>query len=284
MPKIKGTGKILKRKSGYSKEVRRGGYEYVHVYLPSKIVKDSSFSFKDKEEVDIELENGKIIISKKDKLIDLIQSFNNESITLPNLIESKVLENQKKPFIFFKDSIYSYEKTNDNSNRIAHGILNLLNDLTLNRRRINIAVMLPNCPEFIFIWFGIVKTGNLFVPINRFLKGKALENILNHCDCKILILDHSYLEAFENIQKNLLKIKRVIILNAPKEFQVEKEDYELYADVLTNNTENPGLKIKSSRKMAIVYTEGTTGPPKGVVYKNILVIAGRVFSDLMKKI
>ncbi len=51
---IKGKGKYLKLEKG-------GG----RVYIPSRIIYDSQFPFKNTSEVEINIENGKIIISKK---------------------------------------------------------------------------------------------------------------------------------------------------------------------------------------------------------------------------
>ena len=51
---IKGKGKYLKLEKG-------GG----RVYIPSKIIYDSQFPFKNTSEVEINIENGKIIITKK---------------------------------------------------------------------------------------------------------------------------------------------------------------------------------------------------------------------------
>ena len=162
MSEKKGKGKISVKTSGK-------GYENVWLYLPSKIAKDSSFPFLDKEEVNVEIKEGQLIVSKRDTLRELIRNYGIENATLPYLIETKAKENRNKPFILFKNEIYSYQETHEWSNRIAHGILQLIEELDLKKH--HIAVILPNSPEFIFSWFGIVKAGRIFIPINRFLKG-----------------------------------------------------------------------------------------------------------------
>ena len=284
MPKVRGTGKIITKRSGYGKN-GRGGYEYVHIYIPSKISKDSSFPFDNHEEIQIEIDNNKLIISKKDKTIDLLKNYNltnNAYITLPNLIESKALENQKRPFIIFQDDIFSYKKVNEKVNSIAHGIISLVKQLKL-KKNPHIALMLPNCPEYIFCWFGIVKARCIVVPVNRFLEGDSLAYILDHSDSKLLIIDFQYLKFFQQIEKNLLKLKKIIILNAPDDYKINNDKYIDFKVINSNNFTNPDLKTKSTNIMSLTYTEGTTGPPKGVLYKNLLVLSGQIFGELLKR-
>lgn len=284
MPNVKGDGKIVKKRSGYGKN-GRGGYEYVQIYVPSKISKDSSFPFIDKEEVSIEIQNNKLIISKKDRLIDLIKQYKldkNFYTTLPKLIEAKAIENQKRPFLIFKDNIYSYKETNEKVNSIAHGILKLIKQINV-KKNTHIAIMLPNCPEFIFCWFAIVKAKCIFIPVNRFLEGDSLEYILNHSDSEILIVDFQFLKTFKMIEKKLIKLKKIVVFNAPDTYRFNNNKYMNFSDINTNNIKNPDLNIRSTNIMGIIYTEGTTGPPKGVVYKHLLVLSGQIFGKLLKQ-
>ena len=195
-----GSGKITIKTSGK-------GYENYWIYVPSSIAKDPSFPFKKPEKVKIELKNGKLIISKENYLMELIHGHGIENLTLPRILEDKAQKNGDKPLILYKDECYSYQEVNERSNEVANGLLKLRKFLELKRskspkKRTKIAVMLPNIPEFFFCWFGIIKSGFMFVPINWFLKGNDLIYNKKKSDAEILIIDHRVFKVIEEIKED----------------------------------------------------------------------------------
>ncbi|MHA1334239.1 MAG: AMP-binding protein [Promethearchaeota archaeon] len=264
MKRAKGT--IVSRKSG------GGGYQSLWIYIPSKLAKDSSFPFSVKEEVTIEIRNDSLIITKRDELLDIIDNYGIENATLPKLIQTKAEENDDKIFLYFKDDKYSYLDLHLISNRIGNGILKIIKNLKL-RKRPRIAVLLPNCPEFIFCWFGIVKAGCIFVPINYELEQESLINSLSTSDSEILILDYQFWEKFKEIQEKLIEIKKIILINAPKDFRYD-ENVVAFSEILSNNNKIPKVNVKDWQIMEILFTAGTTGEPKAVIIRNFLVLTG----------
>ncbi|MHA1269349.1 MAG: AMP-binding protein [Candidatus Helarchaeota archaeon] len=272
---IKGKGKITTKKSG------NGGYTSTWIYIPSKIANDSSFPFGNREEVLIEIKEGKIMISKIEKIMALINDYGVRNATLPKVIEKKAKENKDLPFFYFNGKPYSYMDTNRFSNQIAHGLIKLTKENRL--RKSKIAIMCPNCPEFVFLWIGIVKTGCVFVPINVHLKGDLLKYILDNCDAEIIIIDYQYLDEYKKVHSDLNKVKKVIVINAPDNFETN-DIFLKYEDVKTSITENPESKVKDFHMMEIMYTSGTTGRPKGIVYRNYFVLAGLVVAKELEEI
>ena len=258
-------GKITRKKSG------GGGYESIWIYVPSKIAKDSSFPFSNKEDVNVEIIDDTLIISRRDELYDIIERYGIENATIPKLLQKKATENKDKPFLYFKDEIYSYQDIHLHSNRIANGLLKIIKKLKL--RRPKISLMLPNCPEYIFCWFGIVKTGGVYVAINTYYRGDLLKYILSNSDTEILILDYEYFDQFREIYNKLPKIKTVIIRNAPINFEFN-EKYVDIKEIYTSDEKNPKVIVKHWHPMEINYTSGTTGKPKGVLYRNHFVLTG----------
>ena len=113
--------KITTKKSG------NGGYKSAWVYIPSKIYKSDNFPFQDNEEVIVEIEGGTILISKNDERSRILRNFGTENATLPRLLEIKAKTNKDQPFLYFKEECYSYQDINNDSNKLAHGILELVN-------------------------------------------------------------------------------------------------------------------------------------------------------------
>jgi crotonobetaine/carnitine-CoA ligase len=257
-------GKITIKKSG------NGGYKSIWIYVPSKIYKDDSFPFNQDEEVLIEIEDGSLIVSKSDERSKILKNFGVENANLPKLLEIKASVNKDLPFLYFEDQVFSFLDMNQKSNQIAHGIISIVNELGLKTPKI--AVLMNNSPEYLFSWFGLAKAGCIFVPIEKKLNSKLVEHVLNNSDSEILILDYEFLRNFELVHQNLPRIKKVFIRNAPKEFNYN-DIYKPYKSLITPNLENPLVNIFNQDPVGIQYTEGTTGKPKGVVYRNI-VLAG----------
>jgi crotonobetaine/carnitine-CoA ligase len=266
--------KITTKKSG------NGGYKSAWIYIPSKIYKNEDFPFKDNEEVMIDIDDGSLKISKDDERSRIIRDYGRENATLPKLIEIKAESNKNRPYLYFKDECYSYQEINTHSNRIAHGILELKSELDLKAPKISL--LMETCPEFIFTWFGIAKAGCVFIPINTLLNCELLEHILKDSDTEILVLDFKFLKKFTKIHKNIQKIKKVLIRNAPDNFQFEKLQAD-FDSIITVNTENPKITMHDEDPIEILYSEGVTGNPKGVVHRNV-VLAGIALGYELKEI
>lgn len=260
-----GKGKISKKRSGNRK------YTSFWVYIPSKIAKDSEFPFRDKEEVMIELKGEHLEIRKIYNLSDLTKVYDIEDATLPKIIESKALINKNKPFIYYRDDVYTYEDANIISNQIANGLIKHLKKLKL--KNPNISLIFSNHPEALFCWFGIAKTGSVFVPISYLFKKELLEYVLNNSNSKILIIDYKYLANVEEIYDNLPKIKKIFIWNAPDDYKYE-DKYASFSEIFSENSKNPNIHMNGHHPLEISYTSGTTGIPKGVLYRNYFTLSG----------
>ena len=259
-----GKSKIVIKPSG------KGKYNTTWIYVPSKVAKDSSFPFKNDEEVLIEIKNDTILISKNNLRSRMIKEYGIDNITLPKLLRKKAIENSDQIILFYKDEQFCFKDINEQSNQFAWGILNLV--AKLNVKNPNISVMMSNCPDFLFCWFGIIKSGCVFVPINTALKGEYLIHVLNDSDTKILIIDYDFIKQFEEIRPKLSKIRRIFVHNAPDNFEFN-DDYLDYQSIKNSNRENPMINIFDEDPIQIMYTEGITGKPKGVLYRNMVLPA-----------
>ena len=259
-----GKSKIVIKPSG------RGKYKTTWIYVPSKIAKDSSFPFKNDEEVLIEIKNDTILISKDNLHSRMIKEYGIDNITLPKLLRKKAIDDSDQIILFYKDEQFSFKDINEKSNHIAWGILDLV--AKLNVKNPKISLMMNNCPDFLFCWFGIIKSGCVFVPINTALKGEYLIHVLNDSDTKILILDYDFIKHFEEIRPKLSKITRIFVHNAPDNFEFN-DDYLDYQSIKNSNRENPIINIFDEDPIQIMYTEGITGKPKGVLYRNMVLPA-----------
>ncbi len=146
----------------------------------------------------------------------------------------------------------------------------------------NIAILSENRPEWVIADLGIMLIGAVTVPIHTTLNAKAICNVINHSEAKIIIVSGMDLLVkvmlFQNELPFLEKIIYIEKLNNDLKKTSKKEiiDWEGIVDSL-DLKEAENIKINFNNFSAddacsIIYTSGTTGIPKGVMltHKNFL--------------
>lgn len=260
-----GEGKVSYKSSG------KGKYSAVWIYIPKVIADDEEFPFKNKERVLIEIENGKLVIGKKNELDSIINSYGIENASIPKLLYLKAKENKNKPFLYFKDEVYSYKETNKLSNQIANGLLELTERLDI--KRATMGIMMSNCPDYIFSWFGVLKAGFVSVLLNPYVKEKMLEHTLNDSKTKILIVDYVFYKNNKKIIEKEKKLDKIIVRNAPKSFKYTNKLVN-FKDIINTNTKKPEVEVNNWNKMEKFYSAGATRMPKGILYRHFISIIG----------
>jgi len=184
-------------------------------------------------------------------------------INYHELLEMKAESLGEKPFLLFEDERISYKQADERANQAAHGLLKLGAG-----PGIGVGVMLPNSPETIYAHFAIQKTGACTVPVNTELKGEHLAYILDHSDAKILIIHHSLLEAYQRVKTLAPRIGHIVVSlrDAAPGFK-PPGGVKIFEDWLqTESTDRPQTRHQPGDMALLLYTSGTTGRAKGVIY------------------
>ena len=189
----------------------------------------------------------------------------NEPTTLAELIEHQADMLGDRPFLFHEDRVVSFSELNSETNRVAHA----LQDLGV-KPGVGVAIMMPNSPEWLFVYFGVQKLGGYAVPVNVALKGAGLSYIVDHSDSSILVCDVEYVEAVVAVQEDLPKISNIIATRCGvvTETTVPEDWIELGTLMQASSEENANASVEMGQIAGIMYTSGTTGNPKGVVQRH----------------
>ncbi|MEK9626542.1 MAG: acyl-CoA synthetase [Gammaproteobacteria bacterium] len=131
-----------------------------------------------------------------------------------------------------------------------------------------VAVMAPNTPAIFEAHFGVPMTGAVLNALNIRLDPATLAFILNHGEAKVLITDTEFSsvmrETLELLDRNILVID-VADPEGPGGDCIGAIEYEAF---LAEGDPNHPIELPSDEwdAIALNYTSGTTGNPKGVVY------------------
>jgi fatty-acyl-CoA synthase len=132
-----------------------------------------------------------------------------------------------------------------------------------------VSVMLSNTPSMLEAHFGVPMAGAVLHSINTRLDAAIVAFQLDHADSKVLITDREF-AATSKEALGLAKVKPIVIDFDDKEFPQTGEplsdlDYETF---LASGDPNFAWEMPADEwdAIALNYTSGTTGNPKGVVY------------------
>lgn len=188
------------------------------------------------------------------------------------ILEDKARMNAGKVAVVTAQERLTYDQLDERVNRVG----NALAAMGIQKDD-KVCVMLPNIPEFLYVWWGNAKLGGVTVPLNTSLRGEGFAYILNHCDAETLVLSHRYLPALEEIRGQLHHLKRTVVLGpaagVPPHLPAGAIDFR---DLLTAPATSPLQEVWSEDIDSIMYTSGTTGLPKGVVHRHARCYGGFV--------
>lgn len=115
-----------------------------------------------------------------------------------------------------------------------------------------VAVLLPTSDAFAIVFFGIMLSGRVAVPLNFFLTSDELSFILADCGAKTLITSRFFEESTAGLAVDVVYAEEFL----PQALELE-----------------PASPAEANPTATMLYTSGTTGRPKGVVLSHENVLA-----------
>jgi long-chain acyl-CoA synthetase len=181
-----------------------------------------------------------------------------------------------KTAVILGDATLSYAQLDELSDRVAASLAAA--GLAPGDR---VGLQLPNIPQFVIAYFGILKAGGVVVPMNVLLKAPEIAFQLENSGARALITYGGVLdEAAKAAEAAAVTDVYVVVTEPGSAVQSTGSPFEM---LLSGDAPGPQLAARGPADPAvIIYTSGTTGTPKGAVLSHIGLymnadIPGRLF-------
>ena len=158
---------------------------------------------------------------------------------------------------------YRKEITWSDFNKKANRFANLLLSRGI-KKGDKVAILLMNCLEWLPIYFGILKTGALAVPLNYRYTADEIKYCLNLSDSDAIIFGPEFTGRVEEICARIPKIK--MWLYAGEDCPTFAESYDRLVTYCSSHA--PDIKLSDSDEAAIYFSSGTTGFPKAIIHNH----------------
>jgi len=159
----------------------------------------------------------------------------------------------------FDDDTVTYAQAAERAGHVAAGLTDL--GVTEGDR---VAIMMGNRSEFLYAWFGILKLGAIEVPIHDAARGPGISHILNTTGARMVIVEDTYLGHVQPYLGDAPRVEHVVVVGEPPQAN-GGQPLQDFAYLLANPRSVDTLDVSPHHPASILFTGGTTGPPKGVV-------------------
>ncbi|MEQ9395908.1 acyl-CoA ligase (AMP-forming), exosortase A system-associated [Haliea sp.] len=194
---------------------------------------------------------------------------------LHEFIAAAAADRGERPALLFRDSTLSYAGLWRSVSGVGHGLLAA--GIQAAER---VAVYLPKQPETVATIFGAAAAGASFVPVNPLLKPRQVSYILQHSQARVLVTSGQRLQLLAAELAHCTDLHTVVLVDELAADRLDALAQELPAitlcawrDLLAA-PERPAHRRIDTDMVALLYTSGSTGNPKGVVLSHRNMVAG----------
>jgi long-chain acyl-CoA synthetase len=171
------------------------------------------------------------------------------------MLASAARRGGKRTAIVMGDRWVTFGQLEEDSNRVAHALIKMGVE-----KGDRVAMVQASNPEFVNIFFGIIKAGGIAVPLDARYVPDELDSLFNDCRPKALVIEDPPLASLRSALNRFDSIKNIITVNTE-----HNKQFINYQEILVKNSpEKVNVPINPEDIAIISYTGGPTLNPHGV--------------------
>jgi long-chain acyl-CoA synthetase len=202
-------------------------------------------------------------------------------VPLYEILEKTAKENpEKAAIVYFKRAI-TYGEFDSLSSKFA-GALAALGVKKGDR----VAIFLPNIPQFVIVYYGVLKAGAVLTAISPLHKEREVEHQLSDSEAETIVALDSLYPIVEKVWRKT-KMKNIVVTSAedyssktaisPSRVGQKQGVYSLQELLKEKRAEPPKVRINPEEDLAALqYTGGTTGTAKGAMLTHMNLVSNAV--------
>src|SRR5438445_256856 len=168
--------------------------------------------------------------------------------------------------VVFRDGSLTYRELEALTNRFARALLGL--GVAKGDR---VCVLAPNCPEYLIAFYAIARVGAVASPMNPSYREREIEYQLNDTEAVAIVVHTNLISLVDAVRERSPHLKHLIAVGPGQSPGSRVRSFtELIAD--QPSTPPAPVEILEDDLVALPYSSGTTGLPKGVMisHKNLV--------------
>lgn len=137
-----------------------------------------------------------------------------------------------------------------------------------------VALYMTNRPEYVISVYGVARLGAVFTPMNPTYKEGEIEHQLNDADASVLVVQESLYPLVRNVRSHLHSVQEVVLVG-----QRAETGTHLFRDLIRYASPKHPQRVQlrwTDDLVALPYSSGTTGLPKGVMLTQQNLVANNI--------